>query len=133
MTARSTFPRVRAIECFDPLALLPALSRLRHAFLLHSTLGDDHGRWSFFGAEPFAVFRGGDAQAAIDAWRSDYNTVRHHRSLDMATPASRFRPAPATWPSCGLPLSTCAGTGSAATRRDAHARASARGGPCRSN
>ena len=53
MTARSSFPLVRAIECFDPLDLLPALARLRHPFLLHSSLNDDAGRWSFFGAEPF--------------------------------------------------------------------------------
>jgi transposase InsO family protein len=45
------------------------------------------------------------AQAAIDAWRTDYNTVRPHQSLDMATPASRFRSAPAD----GLPLRLPAG------------------------
>ena len=32
------------------------------------------------------------AQAAIDEWVHAYNTVRPHQSLDMATPASRFRP-----------------------------------------
>jgi transposase InsO family protein len=45
------------------------------------------------------------AQAAIDRWRHEYNTVRPHQSLDMATPASRFRPAPAD----GLPLRLPAG------------------------
>jgi transposase InsO family protein len=34
-----------------------------------------------------------EAQAAVDAWRHDYNTERPHQSLDMATPASRFRPS----------------------------------------
>jgi len=34
------------------------------------------------------------AQAAIDAFREDYNTDRPHQSLDMAFPADRFRPAP---------------------------------------
>jgi Integrase core domain len=33
------------------------------------------------------------AQAAIDAFRHDYNTDRPHQSLDMAFPADRFRPA----------------------------------------
>jgi transposase InsO family protein len=33
-----------------------------------------------------------DAQAAVDAWRADYNTSRPHQALDMATPQSRFRP-----------------------------------------
>jgi transposase InsO family protein len=33
------------------------------------------------------------AQAAIDAWVHTYNHERPHQSLDMATPASRFRPS----------------------------------------
>ena len=32
------------------------------------------------------------AQGALDEWVQDYNTVRPHRALDMATPASRFQP-----------------------------------------
>ncbi|MFF3991677.1 IS481 family transposase [Streptomyces sp. NPDC001797] len=40
---------------------------------------------------PFADLHA--AQALIDGWREDYNTVRPHQSLDMATPASRFRAA----------------------------------------
>ena len=31
-----------------------------------------------------------DAQAAVDAWREDYNTMRPHQSLNMAFPAARF-------------------------------------------
>ena len=34
------------------------------------------------------------AQAAVDAWRIEYNTRRPHQSLNMATPAERFRPIP---------------------------------------
>jgi transposase InsO family protein len=43
-------------------------------------------------AGPFASIE--EAQAAVDAWRAEYNTQRPHQSLDMATPASRFRPSP---------------------------------------
>jgi transposase InsO family protein len=41
-------------------------------------------------------------QAALDAWRLEYNTDRPHQSLDMAFPASRFAPAHHRW-SCGCP------------------------------
>jgi transposase InsO family protein len=34
-------------------------------------------------------------QAALDAWRQEYNTDRPHQSLAMAFPATRFRPASA--------------------------------------
>jgi hypothetical protein len=31
-----------------------------------------------------------DAQAELDAWVTDYNTVRPHQALEMATPSERF-------------------------------------------
>ena len=62
---------------------------------LRRELLDDH--------PPFADLPA--AQAAIDTWRHDYNTTRPHQSLDMATPASRFRSAPID----GLPLQLPAG------------------------
>jgi transposase InsO family protein len=34
------------------------------------------------------------AQEEVDAWVQDYNTQRPHQSLDMATPAQRFRLVP---------------------------------------
>jgi transposase InsO family protein len=43
------------------------------------------------GRDPFVSIE--DAQAAVDAWRTDYNTGRPHQSLAMAYPAARFAPA----------------------------------------
>src|SRR5262249_31320718 len=44
---------------------------------------DAHGPFESIGA----------LQAALDAWRQEYNTSRPHQSLAMAYPASRFTPA----------------------------------------
>jgi transposase InsO family protein len=44
-------------------------------------------------ADPFADLAA--AQAELDAWVADYNTARPHESLDMDSPAQRFRPATA--------------------------------------
>src|SRR6516165_3001986 len=41
--------------------------------------------------EPFGSIE--DAQAAVDAWRTEYNADRPHQSLAMAFPAARFTPA----------------------------------------
>lgn len=41
-------------------------------------------------AGPFASLAA--AQAAVDAWRVEYNTRRPHQSLNMATPAQKFSP-----------------------------------------
>jgi transposase InsO family protein len=41
--------------------------------------------------EPFATLE--EAQAAVDAWRQEYNADRPHQSLAMAFPAARFAPA----------------------------------------
>ena len=48
--------------------------------------------------EPFESIQ--DAQAAVDAWRKEYNASRPHQSLAMAFPAARF--APATGQALGL-------------------------------
>ena len=32
-----------------------------------------------------------ECQALFDAWRSEYNMIRPHEALDMATPASRYQ------------------------------------------
>lgn len=63
---------------------------------LQRELLDDHG--------PFASLEA--LQAALDAWREEYNTDRPHQSLGMAFPASRFTSA------CSpLPLRAPAGHG----------------------
>ena len=51
-------------------------------------------------AGPFATIE--QAQAAVDAWRQEYNHERPHQSLDMATPAARFRPSPRAGDALGL-------------------------------
>ena len=43
-------------------------------------------------AGPFATIE--EAQAAVDAWREEYNHHRPHQSLDMACPADVFQPRP---------------------------------------
>ena len=86
MTARSCFPLVRAVECSDPLALLPALSRLRHPFLLHSSLATAAGCWSFFGAEPFEHYSGRHYDAAARRWRSLSERVRTEPAESTAAP-----------------------------------------------
>ena len=63
---------------------------------LQVELLDGHGRFESIAA----------LQAALDAWRQDYNTDRPHQSLGMAFPASRFAPA-----ASGLPLRVPAGQG----------------------
>src|SRR5215470_233043 len=50
---------------------------------LQNELLNDHG--------PFQSIEA--LQAALDAWRQEYNTDRPHQSLGMAFPASRFRSA----------------------------------------
>ncbi|WP_432138372.1 IS481 family transposase [Streptomyces sp. bgisy154] len=36
----------------------------------------------------------GEAQAALDAWVQEYNSVRPHQALDMQSPGDRFTPVP---------------------------------------
>ena len=62
-------PVFRVVPVTDPASAVRAIASLPYPFLLHSALEGDGARWSFFGADPFAVFRGGDCEAAADAWR----------------------------------------------------------------
>jgi len=74
MPNRPPLPLIHALELARPLEPLRALAGLPHPFLLHSSLTDGAGetrraRWSFFGADPFALVRGGDHAEAIGMWR----------------------------------------------------------------
>ena len=62
-------PLSLTIPLTDPHAALESLASLPHPFLLHSALEGAGARWSFFGADPFAVFRGGRYEDAVEAWR----------------------------------------------------------------
>ncbi|MCC6649820.1 MAG: aminodeoxychorismate synthase, component I, partial [Candidatus Eisenbacteria bacterium] len=75
MPSRVELPLVHALETDRPLSPLRQLVGLPHPFLLHSSLPDGaesaarRARWSFFGADPFAVLRGGDHESAIRTFR----------------------------------------------------------------
>lgn len=86
MPARIELPLVHPLELSRPLAPLRALAGLPCPFLLHSALTDEgtpgprRARWSFFGADPFAVFRDGDHAQAVAAFRG---FARHAPRGDM--------------------------------------------------
>jgi para-aminobenzoate synthetase component 1 len=69
MQFHSEFPLVGTAEIPDPITAVRAISDLPHPFLLHSGLPDGRARWSFFGADPFAVFRGDDYPEGVAMWR----------------------------------------------------------------
>ncbi|HEY6195695.1 MAG TPA: hypothetical protein VI504_11700, partial [Candidatus Eisenbacteria bacterium] len=63
-----------AVEVFPAADALSSLAGLPGAFALRSSLPDPgapvrHARWTLFGADPFASFRGGDTPVAMDAFR----------------------------------------------------------------
>ncbi|HEY6866285.1 MAG TPA: aminodeoxychorismate synthase component I [Candidatus Eisenbacteria bacterium] len=62
-------PLVAPLPSLTPAVALAALEGLPHAFLLHSALEGARGRWSFFGADPFARFRGRRYDDAVRLWR----------------------------------------------------------------
>ncbi len=76
MHPRVELPLVHSLDMQRSLAPLRALADRPYPFLLHSSLpepdtgGPRRSRWSFFGAEPFAIFRGGDHLEAIRSFRS---------------------------------------------------------------
>ena len=69
MLFHSELPLAEAVDVTDPIVALRALGHLPYPFLLHSAMNDERARWSFFGADPFAVFRGDDYADAQAMWR----------------------------------------------------------------
>ena len=80
------FPLFRAVEIEDPLQALRALAGLPHSFLLHSGMQDERARWSFFGADPFAVHRGDGYAAATAEWRRLRRVTAEDGSPRFAVP-----------------------------------------------
>ena len=70
MLFHSELPLLEAVEIADPLAAVRALSHLPYPFLLHSSMPDERARWSYFGADPFAVFAADDYVSAQGLWRT---------------------------------------------------------------
>ncbi len=102
MPARIELPLVHLLESSRSLAPLRALSGMRCPFLLHSALADEapqgprRARWSYFGADPFAVFRGGDHEAAIAAFRR-FATMAPRGDTQRVTGAPFFGGAVGYW------------------------------------
>lgn len=70
MLFHSELPLLEAVEIADPLAAVRALSHLPYPFLLHSSMPDERARWSYFGADPFAIFAGSHYEDARSLWRT---------------------------------------------------------------
>lgn len=80
-------------QCFTKVASPTTTGKIERLHLTMREMLEEHG--------PFSDVD--EAQAAFDAWRPDYNELRPHQSLDMATPASRFVPRPETIADLVLP------------------------------
>ncbi|MBI1796013.1 MAG: anthranilate synthase component I family protein [Candidatus Eisenbacteria bacterium] len=86
MQFHSELPLVESVDVADPLAAARALVNLPHPFLLHSAATDARARWSFFGADPFAVFRGPDYDGACALWRRLAREARANDELPTLVP-----------------------------------------------
>ena len=71
MTSRSSLPLAHPLTMERALSPLRSLAGLRHPFMFHSAQSATgrNARWTLFGAEPFAMFRGGESLGAIEAFR----------------------------------------------------------------
>ncbi len=81
------------VQRFTKVASPTTTGKIERLHLTMREMLEDHG--------PFADI--GEAQAVFDSWRSEYNELRPHQSLDMATPASLFVPRPETVADLVLP------------------------------
>jgi para-aminobenzoate synthetase component I len=69
MSSALPLPIARRVPLAHPLQAMRALASMPAPFLLHSALEDDRARWSFFGADPFSLYRGGDYAGCVAAFR----------------------------------------------------------------
>ena len=81
MRLSSDLPVMEPVEIASPLAAARALAGLPHPFLLDSSAPGGRARWSFFGADPFAVFGASDYEGARAMWRG----LRRPRSATDAS------------------------------------------------
>lgn len=81
------------IQRFTKVASPTTTGKIERLHLTMREMLEEHG--------PFADIE--EAQGAFDTWRSEYNELRPHQSLDMAAPASRFVPRPETVADLVLP------------------------------
>ena len=44
------------------------------------------------------------AQSTFDTWREEYNFIRPHEGIGMATPSTRYRPSPRSFPETLPPI-----------------------------
>jgi para-aminobenzoate synthetase component 1 len=86
MSIAHDLPLTRPVTLSDPIDALHALARLPYPFLIHSSLEDDRGRWSFFGADPFAIHRGTRYEEALATWRALARRVRAEDPAPTAIP-----------------------------------------------
>ena len=75
MPTPTPMPLRRPVHLAGPLEAQRALEGLPHAFLLEASVPGTQAVWSLFGADPFAVFRGGDWSVAVHAWREAARTI----------------------------------------------------------
>ena len=81
------------VQRFTKVASPTTTGKIERLHLTMREMLDEHG--------PFTDVE--EAQAVFDTWRAEYNEIRPHQSLDMATPASRFVPRPETVADLVLP------------------------------
>lgn len=69
--AVTELPLVEPMDRLRPMAALRVLEGLPYPFLFHTAAAAGAtGGWSFFGADPFCIYRGGDHDEARALWRS---------------------------------------------------------------
>ena len=69
MPPEISLPLEQPCPVTDALAAWRAIADLPYPFLLHSSLPGARARWSFFGADPFSIYRGGDYGGGVAAFR----------------------------------------------------------------